>query len=267
MARGEFSDSDFTDGDLLRVMQEFEERNPEYSPKKVRQTSINSSFRQQRSVRQPRTPRKRKAGEWDSDLSEYENDQRFHRNRMANRRRRMKRMRLDPRDWKPALRAEIDEVPSIEEVWDYRTPSFVGVRRQRLPNFGRLEASDSDVPGPHARTRAQKQARIDRMRRQDRDRTPEWLLVPAADRHRYMKVTNIGGINASLKEYTEHWSRADFTPEPNCNVCSGQHSVGDCPKEGHDTEFEGGDEFESLVEEMDRRSSRVDMGKLFQFLT
>jgi hypothetical protein len=44
-------------------------------------------FRKERAPRAPRLPRKRKAGEWDSDLSENENADRGFRRRMANKRR------------------------------------------------------------------------------------------------------------------------------------------------------------------------------------
>ena len=106
-------------------------------------------------------------------------------------------------------------------------------------------------------TKARQVDRNRRMRRNERSKTSEWLCVGPEDQHKYSKVSDFGYGSVSLKEYTLRKFQAEMTSPPRqfveemCDVCSGQHTIAECPRGSQDPE----------------RKEMVHMGKLFSFAT
>jgi hypothetical protein len=206
-------------------------------------------FGKPRKLREPREPRRARQGEWDSERSDDDNVQRLRRNRLANSRRRAKRESspLPQRgDSDESLRLESSSV-------DHRRAK--GVRRNRVVLSAPPE-SVGNRGGPPGFSAVDKFDRRRRVRRQGRSATPEWLEVPAEDRHKYAKLVSGDSGYVALKEWTLRRFESEMSDEELCGVCPGQHAVADCPR------LEG---FQGTPR---KRKSRdlVDMGELFSFM-
>lgn len=122
------------------------------------------------------------------------------------------------------------------------------------------------------------------MRKQGRATTPDWVEVPNEDRHKFSKISFIGDKQVSLPEYLIprfYHEKDDWTP---CG-CSGRHFLSECPLELEEQrddsetivpEVISDDEYgtfddetaaavDDIMNEIDRKSQKVDMGKLFAF--
>jgi hypothetical protein len=189
-----------------------------------------------RRVRAPRQPRKRKLGEWNSDLSESENVDRSRRHRGALNRRRRK-YRHDN------SMAMVDRVPEDSRVKALEGLSLVEemkeMEAQEFDEWCRIAESRKrprSVLKPLVREHGETDssfARRTRMRRYGRSVTPEWIDLEKGDEYMYWKVCSIDGKPRVLKEFTKKEYEKEFTDFEGyilCGVCDGQHTSKVCPK-------------------------------------
>lgn len=180
--------------------------------------------RKPRKERASRAPRKRKAGGYNSQLSDEENEERSIVHSKALLRRRAKR---NQRSVSPSVnRRRITDVVRMVE----RPISYSEVHR-RVAEFPPVERVDS-VPKGHGFTVERQNEMFLHVRRQGRSQTPEWLEVSDSDLHKFRKVSFLDGRYVGLEEhilpeYAKEFAEIDLVSSQDAQVC------GRCPEKHH----------------------------------
>lgn len=203
--------------------------------KKYVTSQLAGSKRRGRASRLPRKKRFCGIDEWNEQFSDEENILRLRKRRFANMRRRGaygRPRRASPRRLTPPPPGGRPVV--LEDIETDDTESDAGSKHH-----------------PEILSRRAKTARKRRMRRADRDVTPEWIEVPSDEEYRYSKFSCFQGSRKfTLAEWLLPKYRKAGPSRKKCAICADSHDVGDCP-------------FRSPEK---KKSEKVDMGQLFSFM-
>lgn len=185
---GEFDD--ISDSDLLEVLEAFESPKRKKPSQRKARVSKEEWMKAQpwyksreRKPRDTRQTRKRKAGEWDEDLSEAENVKKLRKHEIANRR----------RAEKSAKRSG-----SYGETSKGFQPRRSGSTPKGSSNGKKPPSSSKQSTSKLHRAKLKPLAndaddRSKRVRRRDRSTTPEWFEVPDHLRHVFSTLTYLDG--------------------------------------------------------------------------